>query len=124
MAKKPAKPPRKRLRPPTKPAGKGKMPIAVLTATATANIPARIEVQITDPKYAVEILADDIDNERVWFEAPADDQGWMKLYYSADGPTGDPFPIGRIKIHFDLSDLDDNFGDFSELTWEKPGGAA
>ena len=78
--------------------------------TGTANGPVRIEVRITDASYEVDLLADDIDKKRAWFEPPADAKGWFNLVYSADGPTGDPWPIGKIRFAFDTNDLDDHFG--------------
>jgi hypothetical protein len=100
----------------TEVAGKGRKAVHVLTGTATAKALVRVEARITDAKYEVDILKNDIDNKRVWFEAPTDDQGWMKLLYSADGPTGDPWPIGKIRIYLDPDQLDANFGNLTELT--------
>ena len=96
-----------------------KRPVVHLRGTATASAKARVEMQITDPKYEVGILKDDIVYKRVWFEALSDDEGWMKLLYSADGPTGDPWPIGKVKICFDLNEPDQNFGDLSDLIVEE-----
>lgn len=96
-----------------------KRPVIHLTGTATANAKIGIEVLITDSMYEVGILKDDIQNKRVWFEAPEDKDGWMKLLYSADGPTGDPIPIGKVRIHIDSDNLDPNFGDLSGLAMEE-----
>jgi hypothetical protein len=95
-----------------------KRPVVHLEGTGTAKkAKATFEVRITDAMYEVGILKDDIKNKRVWFEAPPDADGWMKLLYSADGPTGDPIPIGKIKFDLDTEEkLDQNFGDFSDLT--------
>jgi hypothetical protein len=93
-----------------------KRPVVHLEGTATANAKVKVEVRITDSMYEVGILKDDIENKRVWFEPPADAEGWMKLLYSADGPTGDPIPIGKVKVYLDAEKLDVNFGDLSDLT--------
>lgn len=98
---------------------KGKRRVVHLEGSATANAKVRVEVRITDSKYEVGILQDDIDNKRVWFEAPPDADGWMKLLYSADGPTGDPIPIGKVRISLDAEQLDVNFGNLSDLTIEE-----
>jgi hypothetical protein len=82
-----------------------KRPVVHLEGTATANAQVRVEVRITDSKYEVGILKDDIRTKRVWFEPPPDDEGWMKLLYSADGPTGDPIPIGKLRIYLDSEKL-------------------
>ncbi len=97
-----------------------KRPVVHLEGAATAKAKVRVEARITDSNYEVGILKDDIHNKRVWFEAPPDPDGWMKLLYSADGPTGDPIPIGKIKIHLDAEQLDANFGNLSDLTIEEP----
>jgi hypothetical protein len=96
-----------------------KRPMVHLEGAATANAKARLEVRITDSKYEVSLLKEDIQFKRVWFEPPADKDGWMKLLYSADGPTGDPWPIGKIKIYLDPKQLDQNFGNFTDLTVEE-----
>jgi hypothetical protein len=99
-----------------------KRPVVHLAGTAKykrTKKKVEVEARITDPVYEFGILKDDIKNERVWLEPPPDDDGWMKLLYSADGPTGDPIPIGRIKIHLDAEQLDVSFGDFSNLTIEE-----
>jgi hypothetical protein len=88
-----------------------------LAGTATAKV--RVDVRITDSKYEVGILKEDIHFKRVWFEPPADDKGWMKLLYSADGPTGDPWPIGKVRIYLNTNELNQNFGDLSNLTIEE-----
>jgi len=96
-----------------------KSPVVHLAGTAKASAPVRIEARINDPKYEVELLKEDIHFKRVWFEPPADEEGWMKLLYSADGPTGDPWQIGKVRIYLDPDGLDRNFGDLSNLTIEK-----
>jgi hypothetical protein len=96
-----------------------KRPVVHLEGTATANAKVRVEVRITDSMYEVSILKDDIKNKRVWFETPPDAGGWMKLLYSADGPTGDPIPIGKVKVCLDAEELDVNFGGLSDLTIEE-----
>lgn len=73
--------------------------VAELHGNATA--PVHVEVRITDPNYAIKLLSDDVKHERVRFEGPADRDGWLKLLYSADGPTGDPFRIGKIRLTLD-----------------------
>ncbi len=98
---------------------KSKRRVVHLEGSATANAKVRVEVRITDSKYEVGILQDDIDNKRVWFEAPPDTDGWMKLLYSADGPTGAPIPIGKVRISLDADQLDVNFGNLSDLTIEE-----
>jgi hypothetical protein len=100
----------------SKQARTGKRATVFLTGTAKATAAARIEARITDAHYDMDAFEYDIKNKRVWFEAPPDEQGWMKLLYSADGPTGDTFPIGKIRIYLDPKDLDQNFGDLSQLT--------
>jgi hypothetical protein len=86
------------------------------TAITKAKAPVRIEAKITDSKYEVGLLKEDIHFKRVWSEPHADADGWMKLLYSADGPTGDPWPIGKVKICLDSDQLDENIGDLSDLT--------
>ena len=93
---------------------RGKKAVAEFTGTANASV--KIEVRITDSTYEADILADDIDKKRVWFETPEDAQGWCSLVYSADGPTGDPWPIGKIRFVFDLNELDTHFGNVSGVT--------
>lgn len=73
---------------------KGKKPL--LSCTADASV--ELEIQITDADYEIGALADDFKYERAWVEEKADKQGWRKLVYSADGPTGDPWQIGKIRI--------------------------
>jgi hypothetical protein len=87
-------------------------------AKANAKV-VKIEAKITDPNYEVAFLKDDIQHKRVWLEAQPDADGWTKLLYSADGPTGDPISIGKIKVNLDSQNLDPNFGDFSELTFNE-----
>ena len=72
-------------------------------------------MRITDAKYEADILADDVKHKRVWFEGPAAAGGWMKLYYSADGQSGDPFPIGSIRFLLSTDDLDGHFGGITKL---------
>jgi hypothetical protein len=99
-----------------------KRPVVHLNGRAKpkASAPVRIEVRINDPKYEVELLKEDIQFKRVWFEPPADKEGWVKLMYSADGPTGDPWQIGKIKVYLDAEVLDRNFGDLAELNIGEP----
>ncbi|MBX9681616.1 MAG: hypothetical protein K2X38_22905 [Gemmataceae bacterium] len=78
-----------------------------------------VEVKITDSVYEFEIMKDDIRAKRLWMELPPDDDGWMKLLYSADGPTGDPIPVGKIRFNLSAEDLDPNFGDLSNLKLEE-----
>ena len=73
---------------------RGKKPALKCSADASVEL----EIQIIDPDYEVGALADDIRYERAWAEGTADKLGWRKLVYSADGPTGDPWQIGKIKI--------------------------
>lgn len=73
---------------------RGKKPVLKCSADASVEL----EIQITDPDYEVTALADDFRYERAWVEGTADQQGWRKLVYSADGPTGDPWQVGKIKI--------------------------
>ena len=93
-----------------------KRPAVYLEGTANAKV--RIEARITDSKYEVELLKEDLHFKRVWFEGPADPNGWMKLIYSADGPEGDPWAIGKVRVSLDAEQLDRNFGDLSDLTIE------
>jgi hypothetical protein len=95
-----------------------KRSVVHLTGSATAKAKAKLDVRITDPKYDVALLTEDIHFKRVWFESPADADGWMKLFYSADGPNGDPWAIGKVRIYLDSEALDQNFGDFSKLSIE------
>lgn len=88
--------------------------------TGTANAPVKIEIRITDASYEVDLLADDIDKKRAWFEPRADAQGWFKLVYSADGPNGDPWTIGKIRFAFDPNDLDNHFGNVAGVKLSKP----
>jgi hypothetical protein len=84
-----------------------KRPPVQLTGTAKAkNAPVRVEARITDSKYEVRLLNEDIHFKRVWFEPPADDEGWMKLLYSADGPEGDPWQIGKVRVYLDSEELE------------------
>jgi len=94
-----------------------KRPVIHLAGTANAKV--RIEARITDSKYEVELLKEDLHFKRVWFESPADKDGWMKLMYSADGPEGDPWAIGKVRVCFDSEKLDRNLGDLSDLTIEE-----
>lgn len=96
-----------------------KRPVVYLEGTAMANARVRLQVRITDAKYESNLLKEDIQFKRIWFEPPADKNGWMKLLYSADGPTGDPWPIGKIKIYLDSELLDQNFGNFADLAVEE-----
>jgi hypothetical protein len=97
--------------------GRGKKASAEFTGTAHALV--QIEVRITDDSYEVDLLADDIDKKRAWFEPRADAQGWFKLVYSADGPTGDPWIIGKIRFAFDANDLDSHFGNLTGVKFSK-----
>lgn len=87
--------------------------------TGTAKAPVKIEVRITDTSYEVDLLVDDIDKKRAWFEPRADSQGWFKLVYSADGPNGDPWIIGKIRFAFDTNDLDQHFGNIACVQMSK-----
>jgi hypothetical protein len=87
-----------------------------LEGSATANVKVRVKVRITDSKYEVELLKEDLHFKRAWVEPPADADGWMKLLYSADGPEGDPWPIGKLRILLDAEKIDPNLGDLSDLT--------
>jgi hypothetical protein len=78
------------------PKPRGRKAVAVLTGTADGSV--RVEVWITDPEYTVDAFANDVKYQRVWFEGKADAQGWKKLVYSADGPTGNPWQIGKIRV--------------------------
>jgi len=93
-----------------------KRPTVYLAGTATVKAKVQIEAKITDSKYEVGLLKEDIHFKRVGFEPPTGDEGWMKLLYSADGPTGDPFPIGKVRIYLDADELDQNFGDMTYLS--------
>lgn len=98
-----------------------KRPVVHLSGTAKyKKTIVNVEVKITDFVYEFGILKDDIRGKRLWLEAPPDNDGWMKLLYSADGPTGDPIPIGKIKFDVDAEQFDPNFGDFSNLTLKQP----
>lgn len=79
-----------------------------------------VVVEITDSVYEFGIMKDDIRAKRLWLEAPPDVVGWMKLLYSADGPTGDPIPVGKIKVDVDAGEFDPNFRDFSDLKLQEP----
>lgn len=96
-----------------------KRPVVHLEGLATATAKIHVQARITDSKYRVELLKEDIHFKRVWLEPPADEEGWMKLLYSADGPTGDPWPIGKVRVSIDTNELDQNFGNFSDLTIEE-----
>jgi hypothetical protein len=99
-----------------------KRPVVRLEGTAKykrTKKEVKVEVRITDSMYEVSILKDDIKNKRVWCEAPADADGWMKLLYSADGPTGDPISVGKVKVSLDAENLDPNFGNISDLKIEE-----
>jgi hypothetical protein len=96
-----------------------KRPVVHLEGTATAKANVKIEVMITDAKYEVELLKEDLHFKRAWIEPPVDADGWMKLLYSADGPEGDPWPIGKLRIMLDVEKLDPNLGDFSDLKIEE-----
>jgi hypothetical protein len=72
---------------------RGKKPVLKCSADASVEL----EIQITDPDYEVTALTDDFRFERAWIEGTADKQGWRKLVYSADGPTGDPWQVGKIR---------------------------
>lgn len=83
-----------------------------LKATTPSAASVTLQAMINDPKYETDILTEDIHFKRVWSLMPADGEGWMKLVYSADGPTGDPWQIGRVRMHpghpvFELGDLTD-----------------
>jgi hypothetical protein len=99
-----------------------KRPVVHLEGTAKvkrtkANV--RVEAKITDSNYEFGILKDDIRTKRVWLESPPDDDGWMKLLYSADGPTGDPIPVGKLRINHDTEHLEVTFADLSHLKVEE-----
>ncbi|MHB1423454.1 MAG: hypothetical protein ACYC3I_09730 [Gemmataceae bacterium] len=96
-----------------------KRSVVPLEGTATVNAKVRVEARITDAKYEVELLKEDLHFKRAWIEPPADADGWMKLLYSADGPEGDPWPIGKLRIMLDVENLDPNLGDLSDLTIEE-----
>ncbi len=98
---------------PTKKASGGKKAVAFFVGTASA--PLRVEVRITDPTYERGILADDIDKKRAWFETPADADGWFRFVYSADGPTGDPWVIGKIRFVLDSDSLDPHFANLTGI---------
>jgi hypothetical protein len=93
-----------------------KRPVIHLRGAATATAKVVVEARITDSVYEAAALTDDIRTKRAWLEGPPDDEGWMKLLYSADGPTGDPIPVGKVRITLDPDALDPNFGDLSGLT--------
>jgi hypothetical protein len=96
-----------------------KRPVVDLAGTAKdkrTKAKVNVEVKITDPIYEFGIIKDDIRAKRLWLESPPDANGWMKLLYSADGPTGDPIPVGKIKFDVDAHEFDVNFRDFTNLT--------
>lgn len=97
-----------------------KMTVIHLKATTKVSEPVSVEVIVNDPKYDTNLLIEDIHFKRVWFEQPPDKDGWLKLVYSSDGPTGDPWQIGKIKFHLEHTRLDLCFGDFSELKVVEP----
>lgn len=70
----------------------------IMTLRNNGAAPTDFAIRITDPNYTVKFLADDIKHKRVRFEGPADQNGWLKLLYSADGLTGDPFHIGKARL--------------------------
>lgn len=75
-------------------AKQGKKPVMKYSADASVEL----EIHISDPDYEIEGLAKDFEYERAWVEGKEDKEGWRKLVYSADGPTGDPWQIGKIRI--------------------------
>src|SRR5579885_1144795 len=87
-----------------------------LRLTGTARAPVAVDAVISDPEYKLDTLSDDIKYQRVWFEGPADADGWMLLMYSADGPTGDPWQVGKIRFSVDPGALEAHFGDISDLS--------
>jgi len=100
-----------------------KRPVVHLEGTAKykkTKAKVNVEVKITDSVYELSIMKDDIRARRLWLEAPPDDDGWMKLLYSADGPTGDPIPVGKIKFDVGAKEFDPNFRDFFKLNLEEP----
>jgi hypothetical protein len=83
---------------------------------ATVNV----QVKITDPIYEFGIMKDDIRAKRLWLDVAPDAGGWIKLLYSADGPTGDPIPIGKIKFDRAAKTADPIFRDFTNLKLNTP----
>lgn len=95
-----------------------KRPVVYLDGTAKVKgtkTKVNVEVKIADSQYEFGIMKDDIRTKRLWLEAPPDEDGWMKLLYSADGPTGDPIPIGKIRISQATEYLAITFVDLSHL---------
>jgi hypothetical protein len=68
----------------------------VLKYSADASV--ELEIQISDPDYEVAGLENDFKYERAWVEGKTDKDGWRKLVYSADGQTGNPWQIGKIRV--------------------------
>lgn len=68
----------------------------VLKYSADASV--ELEIQISDPDYEIDRLAKDFEYGRAWVEGKEDKDSWRKLVYSADGPTGDPWQIGKIRV--------------------------
>jgi hypothetical protein len=100
-----------------------KRPVVHLQGTVKhkkTNATVKVQVKITDPVYEFGIMKDDIRAERLWLDVPPDADGWIKLLYSADGPTGDPIPIGKLKFDRDAKKLDPNFRDFTNLRLKAP----
>ena len=103
-------------------ANKKKRPVVHLEGTAKhkrTKEQVNVEVKITDPVYEFGIMKDDIRTRRLWLESPPDEEGWIKLLYSADGPTGDPIPVGKLRIKNDAEHLDATFADLSRLKVEE-----
>lgn len=99
-----------------------KRPVVYLEGTAQVKSPkakVNVEVKITDPVYEFGIMKDDIRTKRLWLEPPADKDGWMKLLYSADGPTGDPIPVGKMRLNHGTEHLNVTFADLSHLKVEE-----
>jgi hypothetical protein len=95
-----------------------KRPAVHLRGTATykrAKTKVNFEVKITDAVYEFAILTDDIRAKRLWLDSGRDKVGWIRLLYSADGPTGDPISVGRIRFEIEAEEFDPNFRDFSNL---------
>ncbi len=81
-----------------------------------ANGPLNVEVQVIDPEYLIDALSDDIKYQRVWTDGEADAGGWVVLVYSADGPNGDPWQIGKIRFTFNPKDIDSHLQTLANLS--------
>lgn len=95
----------------------GKKPVASFRGSLKG--PLKFEILVLDKYFEFGALDKDIKRERVSFEGPADDEGWMDLFFSADGPTGDPFPIGKIRFQLNQEALDGHFENLSTITLEQ-----